>query len=50
MQETENIVFENAEAAIARINLDKAPAPALVDAIKAASPDILDLTLVALAG
>ena len=50
VQETENIIFENAEAAIARINLDKEPAPALVDAIKAASPDILDLTLVALAG
>ena len=50
VQETENIIFENAEAAIARINLDKEPAPALVDAIRAASPDILDLTLVALAG
>jgi D-3-phosphoglycerate dehydrogenase len=47
-QEIENVVFENAEAAIARINLDKEPAPALVAAIKAASPDILDIALVAL--
>ena len=30
VQETENIVFEGAEAAVARINLDGAPAPALV--------------------
>ena len=28
VQETENIVFEGAEAAIARINLDGAPTPA----------------------
>jgi D-3-phosphoglycerate dehydrogenase len=47
-QEIENVVFENAEAAIARIDLDKEPASSLVDAIKAASPDILDIALVAL--
>jgi D-3-phosphoglycerate dehydrogenase len=47
-QETENIIFESAEAAIARINLDKEPAAALVDAIKAECPDILDINLVAL--
>ena len=35
VQETENIVFEGAEAAVARINLDGAPAPPLCDRIKA---------------
>ena len=35
VQETENIVFEGAEAAVARINLDGAPSPALCDRIKA---------------
>src|SRR5512137_2899940 len=47
-QETENIIFESAEAAIARINLDKEPAAALVAAIKAECPDVLDINLVAL--
>jgi D-3-phosphoglycerate dehydrogenase len=49
-QETENIVFESAEAAIARINLDKEPAAALVSALRAECPDILDINLVALGG
>ena len=34
VQETENIVFEGAEAAVARINLDGAPSAALCDRIK----------------
>jgi len=46
VQETENIVFAGAEAALARINLDGAPAPALLDAIRAGNSDILDLHLV----
>jgi D-3-phosphoglycerate dehydrogenase len=46
VQETENIVFEGAEAAIARINLDAAASDALLDAIRAGSRDILDLRLV----
>jgi D-3-phosphoglycerate dehydrogenase len=49
-QETENIIFESAEAAIARINLDKEPAAALMAAIKTECPDILDINLVALGG
>ena len=49
-QETENIIFESAEAAIARINLDKEPGPALVAALRQECPDILDITLVALGG
>ena len=48
MQETENIVFEGAEAAVARINLDGAPPPALCEKIKAGNPDVLDLQVVKL--
>jgi D-3-phosphoglycerate dehydrogenase len=50
VQETENIVFEGAEAAVARINLDGAPPPALCDKIKTGHPDVLDLQVVALQG
>jgi D-3-phosphoglycerate dehydrogenase / 2-oxoglutarate reductase len=48
VQETENIVFEGAEAAVARINLDGAPSPALCDRIKAQNTDIFDLQVVRL--
>ena len=48
VQETENIVFAGAEAAVARINLDGAPAPALCDKIKDGNPDVLDLQVVKL--
>lgn len=48
VQETENIVFEGAEAAVARINLDGAPAPAVRDGIIAGNPDVLDLQVVTL--
>lgn len=48
VQETENIVFEGAEAAVARINLDGEPTPALRDRIKAGNADILDLQIVGL--
>ncbi|MDQ3347212.1 MAG: NAD(P)-binding domain-containing protein [Acidobacteriota bacterium] len=48
VQETENIVFEGAEAAVARINLDGALVPELRDRIKAGNPDILDLQIVEL--
>jgi D-3-phosphoglycerate dehydrogenase len=50
VQETENIVFEGAEAAVARINLDGAPPAALCDKIKTGHPDVLDLQVVALQG
>jgi D-3-phosphoglycerate dehydrogenase / 2-oxoglutarate reductase len=46
VQETENIVFEGAEASVARINLDGAPGPALCDTIKSGNRDVLDLQLV----
>jgi D-3-phosphoglycerate dehydrogenase len=48
VQEMENIVFEGAEAAVARINLDGAPSPALCDRVKAENHDILDLHVVEL--
>jgi D-3-phosphoglycerate dehydrogenase len=46
VQETENIIFEGAEAAIARINLDAEPPPALLKAIESGNADILNLHLV----
>ena len=46
VQETENIVFEGAEAAIARINLDGEPPTALLDTIARGNQDILNLYLV----
>ncbi|HEY2431746.1 MAG TPA: NAD(P)-dependent oxidoreductase [Vicinamibacterales bacterium] len=48
VQETENIVFEGAEAAVARINLDGAPSDDLCRTIKSANADVLDLQLVRL--
>jgi D-3-phosphoglycerate dehydrogenase len=48
VQETDNVVFEGAEAAVARINLDVAPTPALLAEIRDGNPDVLDLQLIAL--
>ncbi len=48
VQETENIVFEGAQAAVARINLDGAPSTALCDRIRAEHADVLDLQVVQL--
>jgi D-3-phosphoglycerate dehydrogenase len=48
VQETENIVFEGAEAAVARINLDGEPSPSVCQRIKGESTDVLDLQLVKL--
>lgn len=47
VQETENIVFEGAEAAVARINLDGAPPDEACDLIRKNS-DVLDLQVVTL--
>jgi D-3-phosphoglycerate dehydrogenase len=46
VQETENVIFEGAQAAVARINLDGAPSDALLNAMQAGNADILDLHLV----
>jgi D-3-phosphoglycerate dehydrogenase len=48
VQETENIVFEGAEAAVARINLDGEPPSSLCQKIKSENSDVLDLQLVKL--
>jgi D-3-phosphoglycerate dehydrogenase len=46
VQETENVIFDGAEAAIARINLDGAPSDGLLKTICKGNSDILDLHLV----
>jgi D-3-phosphoglycerate dehydrogenase len=48
VQETENIVFDGAEAAVARINLDGPPAAALCEKIISGNADVLDLQVVTL--
>jgi D-3-phosphoglycerate dehydrogenase len=48
VQETENIVFEGAEAAVARINLDGEPSSILCSRIKGENHDILDLQVIQL--
>jgi D-3-phosphoglycerate dehydrogenase len=47
VQETENIVFEGAEAAVARVNLDGEPADVVCERIKK-NQDVLDLQVVTL--
>ncbi len=46
VQETENVIFEGAEAAVARVNLDAEPPAALLKQIQDGNRDILDLHLV----
>jgi D-3-phosphoglycerate dehydrogenase len=48
VQETENVVFDGAEAAIARINVDAPPDAALLERIRNGNRDVLDLRLVSL--
>jgi D-3-phosphoglycerate dehydrogenase len=48
VQETENIIFDGAHAAVVRINLDGEPASPTLDAVRAGNSDILDLQLVTL--
>ena len=47
VQETENVVFEGA-AAVARVHLDSAPPPGALDAMRAESPDIIELSVLRL--
>jgi D-3-phosphoglycerate dehydrogenase len=47
VQETENVIFDGAQAAVARINLDGAPVAATVTAVRAHA-DVLDVQLVSL--
>jgi D-3-phosphoglycerate dehydrogenase len=48
VQEMENIVFEGAAAAVARINLDNAPSEAMLNRIRSSSADIIELNLIQL--
>ena len=48
VQEMENIVFEGAEAAVARINLDNAPSPEILEKLRAENQDIIELNLLEL--
>jgi ABC-type sugar transport system ATPase subunit len=48
VQETENIIFEGAKAAVARINLDAAPSPAVLEQIQSGNADVLDLHVVSI--
>jgi D-3-phosphoglycerate dehydrogenase len=45
VQEMENIVFEGAEAAVARINLDNAPPQATLDRVCSENGDIIELNV-----
>ena len=46
VQEMENVVFEGAEAAVARINLETIPPEAILQLLRTANPDILELSLI----
>ena len=46
VQEMENVVFEGAEAAVARINLETEPGPDLLSQVRASNPNILELSVV----
>ncbi len=48
VQETENVIFEGAEAAVARINLDGRPSEAVLALITSGNEDILSAQVVAL--
>jgi len=48
VQEMENVVFDGAEAAVARINLESPAGPELLDQIRAANPNVLELSLIRL--
>jgi len=48
VQEMENIVFEGAEAAVARINLDNAPSREVLNRLRAANANIMALDLLEL--
>src|SRR5512138_808218 len=47
VQETENVVFDGAKAAVARIHLNQAPSEEVLADIRSSTSDILEVTLVA---
>ena len=48
VQEMENVVFEGAEAAVARIHLEQTPPPELLDRVRSANTDIIELDVISL--
>ena len=48
VQEMENIIFEGAEAAVARINLDKAPSSEMLEQLRDGNADVIELDLLTL--
>jgi len=48
VEETENIIFADAEAAVARLNIDGEPSADVIARIKAGNPDVLDVHVVAI--
>jgi D-3-phosphoglycerate dehydrogenase / 2-oxoglutarate reductase len=48
VQEMENIIFEGAESAVARINLESAPPSDVLERLKASNADIIELSLLAI--
>ena len=48
IQEMENIIFEGAEAAVARIHLEAEPWSAVLDQIRTSNPNVLELSLIRL--
>ena len=50
VQEMENVVFDGAEAAIARIHLDQSPSPEVLNSIQTGNSDIIELSLINLKG
>ena len=45
VEQTENVVFEGAQAACARIQLDRAPEPEVLEKIRSGSADVLSVSL-----
>ena len=50
VQEMENIVFEGAEAAVARIHLEAEPTADVLERIRASNADVLEVNVIRLAG
>jgi D-3-phosphoglycerate dehydrogenase len=48
VQEMENIIFEGAQAAVARIHLETAPGPEVIARIQSSSPHILEVSIITL--
>jgi D-3-phosphoglycerate dehydrogenase len=48
VEETENIIFAGAEAAVARVNLSGEPPPAVLARIKSGNAHVLDVQVVAM--